>query len=154
MTQISQAENYQSTLFSIILDQDLECQKNMQNFTTEEGWYLVLPMRLNQDLTPGGFEIDWKRIHELCSFGQVKHSLGFRNDDVPGLVTGTLQFRNEIIPMKQIPGLLVRTTGGEKLYHLLDVFTNLNALSPFPDPKFKNYVDYFQQRCAIMCLPY
>ena len=115
----------------------------MQRFTTDEGWYLLLPMRLSQDFTH--HEIDWIRIHELCS-SRHSHSVAFQNDAFSSSITGTLQFTNAIIPINEVPGLLVRTTGGNKLYYIMDVFKHLTALSHFPDPKYENYVDYFQKR--------
>ena len=121
----------------------MENLNHVQRFTTDEGWYLLLPMRSSQDFTH--HEIDWIRIHELCTSRQ-SHSVEFQNETFSSSVTGTLQFTNAIIPVNEVPGLLVRTTGGNKLYRIMDVFNNLTPLSHFPDPKYENYVDYFQKR--------
>ncbi|MCO5573907.1 hypothetical protein L7F22_027682 [Adiantum nelumboides] len=150
--QIAQAEQFQSALFSVLLDRNLELSQSKDQLAYGP-WYLLLPLKKDQPVTfSEDQDIDWERISKLKSFGGLNNVInaaetpGLKDDGTP------LQFFNGVLNKENVPGLLVRTIYNQTLYCIIEIFKDLHAESPFPNGQYKSYVDYYRSmyKCELL----
>eukprot|EP00250_Pteridium_aquilinum_P017317 c23569_g1_i1 orf=68-2164(+) len=144
--QVAQAEQFQSALFSVLLDRSLEHSKINELPMSDGSWYLLLPLKHNNEPVDCSQdqEIDWDRIAKLKSFRDSNHAINMTENARPKADGAALCFSNGVINIEDLPGLLVKTIHGKHLYCIIDMFTDLTADSPFPNEKYETYVDYFK----------
>lgn len=143
--QVAQAEQFQSILFSVLLDRDLEHSKTKEPPISDGSWYLLLPLKRTQEVNPSkDQEIDWNRISKLTPFEDSNNFFGMTENAYSKVDVAALHFSNGVICIEDVPGLLVKTVHGKHLYCIIEMFTDLTAESSFPNTRYNTYVEYFK----------
>eukprot|EP00250_Pteridium_aquilinum_P017318 c23569_g2_i1 orf=455-2809(+) len=143
--QVAQAEQFQSALFSVLLDRSLEPLETKELPLSDGSWYLLLPLKHLESLNCSqDQEIDWNRIAKLKSFEDSKHVISMTENDCPKADGAAIRFSNGVINIEDLPGLLVETTHIKQLYWIMSMLKDLTADSPFPNKQYQSYADYFK----------
>ncbi|MCO5593475.1 hypothetical protein L7F22_047489 [Adiantum nelumboides] len=150
--QVAQAEQFQSALFSVLLDRNFELSQ-FKDQLAYGPWYLLLPLKKDQQLRfSEDQDIDWERISKLKLIGDLKSTINVAENPGPKVDGTPLQFANGVLNKENVPGLLVRPIYSKTHYCIIDIFKDLHAESPFPNNRHKNYVEYFRStyKCELV----